>query len=101
MSEPVKCGDDPGGPFWRALSKVSRDVLLGTLGDWVDGPPGYFFAGLQTILFLTICAIAAFSPGEQGARAAAFLAAHGVLYVSFTGGTFAAWLAFKAWRQSR
>ncbi len=91
-------GSDPGGPWYRALLTILRDVVLGSIGDWIDGPPGWWWASLQTALFLAVCAVAAFGHGVAQAQAATFLEKHGQLYIGFLGATFGAWLAFKGVR---
>ncbi len=92
-------GADPGGPFLSALGSVLRDVLLGSLGDGISGPPGWFWCGAQTAVFLLICIFSVWGTDSLSARADAFLVKHGIVFVSFVGAQFAVWMAYKGFRR--
>ncbi len=103
-------GSDPGGSFFHALGSVARDVVLGNLGDFIGGPPGYFWSGALTALwiFAHFASIVG-PPGIQGPvgqnlmtlgdRARVWVGgAGGTLYAGVMVATLTVWLGTKVWR---
>lgn len=91
-------GVDPGGPFRLALLHVLRDVALGQIGDWIDGPPGWWWMSVETGTFIATWWMLLLGPPTASVRAYIALHYFGVLYVSFLGGTFAIWAGTKVLR---